>query len=852
MNNSLIEKEQVKLPIRKIRLIIVSDVEYVLPKNVTNKIIYDYDYLLQKSMEVHGNNFDYSKITRHQVKGYLSMIIIICNNCECEEEISVSNHLNNNGCKRCKRRILYNEINDSNEHEMITNNILYNYNYFLQKTKEIHGEKFNYSKVIKNKVNGEKSEIIIICNDCAYEENITIKKHLTNKKCNGCKYGYINNSQDNYQLSNANILYNYNHFMKRAKEVHGNKFNYSKIVKNRVDGLKSIIIIICNNCGCEEEIKISCHLKNKGCKKCKHKIILNDELLNDKLLTDIKTEKMKLKNDLDLVIKSRIKELPQLRKRYIKTKYNYDIFIYESRYLYENIFDYSLINNDSIINKDCRIDLICNVCTYKHNLTIKIHMEGKGCRKCRGSCVWYYDIFVHDARLIHGDKYDYSKIDKNKTMLSSEKFPIKCNNCKFEWSVKVNNHIGLETGCPNCVIVNRRYNIHKFLKNAEYVHGNKYDYSKIDKNQINSCHDKIEVTCNLCHYEWTPVINDHIYSRAGCPRCSGCERYTLSMLLERTKNVHGDKYNYSFIKQEDIKGKDSKILVICNNCNYEWHPKIHNHIYHKGGCPKCSLKAPWIYDELIKRAIEIHGNKYNYSLIKPEDIKNVNSRLDLICNNCSYEWSPSLGSHINSKCDCPQCMKQIKFTVANFKQRAIEIHGEKYDYGLVTEDHIKSNESFIPIKCNKCCKIWSPSITNFINNHSGCPRCKCSKGELKCLQYLETNDIIFKEQFSIHYNSRMKYDFMIDYENEKFLLEFDGLQHFEFIEFFFKNLVDFNYRQEIDIQKTIDGINNGYKIIRIDYDEINNIQYHLDIALNEKNITYFSNQNLYSHIIDRL
>ena len=93
---------------------------------------------------------------------------------------------------------------------------------------------------------------------------------------------------------------------------------------------------------------------------------------------------------------------------------------------------------------------------------------------------------------------------------------------------------------------------------------------------------------------------------------------------------------------------------------------------------------------------------------------------------------------------------------------------------------------------------------------------------------------------------------MIEYENNKFLLEFDGLQHFEFTEFFFKIIYNFNYRQKIDIEKTKDGINDGYKIIRIDYDEINNIQYHLDIALEEKNTTYFSNHELYSYIIDKL
>ena len=588
--------------------------------------------------------------------------------------------------------------------------------------------------------------------------------------------GYINN-EDDFKVSNGNILYNYNHFMKRAREVHGNKFNYSKVMKNQVDGVKSKIIIICNNCNCEEKITISCHLKNKGCKKCKHRIILNDELT-------LNSETKSSKKDLDLLMKERINELSLIRKTQPKVKYNYDIFVYESRYLYGDIFDYNLIDRKNITTKQSKVKLICKICTYIKEIIIVNHMLGKGCGKCRGQCIWYYEIFIHDAKLIHGNKYDYSKIDPYGEITSSTKLPIICNTCKFEWEVTLHNHINNEKECPNCDIIARRLNFCKFINIAMEIHGNKYDYSKIDEIQINSYHCKILVICNMCKYGWNPVISDHIYSKSGCPRCARNEPYTLNIFIEKAKNVHGDKYNYSFIKESDIKNKYSKIIVICNICVYEWYPTI--------------------------------------------------------------------GNHIHNKRNCPQCTKRIKITLEIFKLRSIEIHGKKYNYELITEEHIKSSKSYVPIKCNKCSKIWSPTISSFINQKTGCPRCKSSKGELKCLEYLQTNKIIFKEQFVIHDGSLKKYDFMIEHENEKFLLEFDGIQHFKFIEFFTKNLDYFNYRQKIDIQKTIDGINNGYNIIRIDYGEINNIQFHLDMALKEKTETYFTNYELYSYIIDKL
>lgn len=65
------------------------------------------------------------------------------------------------------------------------------------------------------------------------------------------------------------------------------------------------------------------------------------------------------------------------------------------------------------------------------------------------------------------------------------------------------------------------------------------------------------------------------------PKPTRISKYTLDIVIQRGKEIHGNKYNYSKIKSEDINGRNSKILVICNTCNYEWYPSIHDHITHK-------------------------------------------------------------------------------------------------------------------------------------------------------------------------------------------------------------------------------------------------------------------------------
>ena len=71
-------------------------------------------------------------------------------------------------------------------------------------------------------------------------------------------------------------------------------------------------------------------------------------------------------------------------------------------------------------------------------------------------------------------------------------------------------------------------------------------------------------------------------------------KYTLELFLEKAREIHGDKYDYSQITVDDVKGCKSKVPVICNRCSYSWNPTINDHINSKSGCPDCAGNLPWI------------------------------------------------------------------------------------------------------------------------------------------------------------------------------------------------------------------------------------------------------------------
>ncbi|MEI8377757.1 MAG: hypothetical protein WCF95_04375, partial [bacterium] len=141
----------------------------------------------------------------------------------------------------------------------------------------------------------------------------------------------------------------------------------------------------------------------------------------------------------------------------------------------------------------------------------------------------------------------------------------------------------------------------KFIEKSIKKHGNKYDYSL-----VNYLNNKIKINI-ICPehgiFEQTP--NQHL-SGQGCKKC---HVLNTKIFIERSEKIHGEKYDYSLV---DYVNSHIKIKIICPEHNiFEQYPYCHLEVQ---GCPSCYNKN--IDTKIvIKRAENIHGNKYNYSLI---------------------------------------------------------------------------------------------------------------------------------------------------------------------------------------------------------------------------------------------
>ena len=154
--------------------------------------------------------------------------------------------------------------------------------------------------------------------------------------------------------------------------------------------------------------------------------------------------------------------------------------------------------------------------------------------------------FIEKTRQVHGDKYDYSKVEYK---TSGEKVCIICKEHGEFWQIPENHlHKHHAQGCPKCSHGHDKYTIEEFIEKARQVHGDKYDYSKVEYSGKDI---KVCITCPI-HGDFWQLPSVHVYNKSGCPRCK-------SSKLENEFASFLDKNNIDYVRQKRFQwlGKQS-------------------------------------------------------------------------------------------------------------------------------------------------------------------------------------------------------------------------------------------------------------------------------------------------------
>ena len=142
----------------------------------------------------------------------------------------------------------------------------------------------------------------------------------------------------------------------------------------------------------------------------------------------------------------------------------------------------------------------------------------------------------------------------------------------------------------------------KFIEEARKIHGDKYDYSKVEYKNIDT---KVCIICPK-HGEFLQTPYKHIKNKQNCPKCKG-KVTTLEEFIEESKNIHGEIYDYS--KVEFINAT-KKVCIICKT-HGEFYMTPNSHLSGQG-CPKCAT-------ELRKHKLSMSNDTFIEKLTKISD-----------------------------------------------------------------------------------------------------------------------------------------------------------------------------------------------------------------------------------------
>jgi len=313
-------------------------------------------------------------------------------------------------------------------------------------------------------------------------------------------------------------------------------------------------------------------------------------------------------------------------------------------------------------------------------------------------------------------------------------------------------------------------------------------------------------------------------------RCLNCLNESV-VFLRYLNNDKKCKKCYHFLKSKEeamLKAKECGVELLCYlgkklDHHHTWRIKcikcdnIKESIVRRfDNCRVCSSnKQRYSNEDFVIKARQIHGEKYNYDLVK---YKTSLSKVIIFCNLCKNTFLQAPGSHLRGN-GCLICSGYKKYTKEEFTKKAIEIHGNRFDYNLV--DYV-NKQTKVKIFCNKCKKIFFQAPHNHLGG-SGCPKCCESKGERAVRKHLNKLGIEHETQMTfpglVHINE-LKYDFYFVYNGKAYLIEFDGEHHFRPVAYsndMEKAIRDFEDLKIRDEKKNDYARNNGISLLRIPY-----------------------------------
>lgn len=337
---------------------------------------------VRRAVWQHGEKYDYSKSV--YIDGSTPVVII----CPIHGEFSQApkNHITS-GCRQCAIDQSTETRRKNKEKRLIDEFV------------EVHGQRYDYSKVFY--VN-QQTPITIVCPDHGPFDQFD----YVHKRGSGCPKCAIEQKKISRRNKRKLTL------IEEFREVHGDQFDYSKVLDNFVN-VDSKVPVICKLHG-EFYISPSSHLSGiKGCGECR-----NIELKKQRILSPEECiEKVRERNPF--------------------------------AYSYDYIYDKESITN----GMQGEAKVFCKIHQLEFTQSLEAARHGAMCPMCRKEKIrenrrLSRDEFIEKSIKVHGDRYVYDDVDYTETR---GKVVVKCK-IHGKFTLTANRHLRGQ-GCQKCSII---------------------------------------------------------------------------------------------------------------------------------------------------------------------------------------------------------------------------------------------------------------------------------------------------------------------------------------------------------------------------------------------------------------
>ena len=217
-------------------------------------------------------------------------------------------------------------------------------------------------------------------------------------------------------------------------------------------------------------------------------------------------------------------------------------FLEKAHAIHGDRYDYSETRYISAKDKLCVICHELDDGGHEHGrfwLTPHQHLtHSGGCQKC-GHPKHTLEWWIKEARKVHGDRYDYSKVVYNN---NKDSVTIICpDHGEFQQMPMYHLKGGI---CPKCN--GRNLTTEEIIEQFKSVHGDRYDYSKVD--YVNKT-TEVRIICRI-HGEFSQKPAGHLRGN-GCPTCNQSHlENDVERLLKSQKMIFNKQKSFPWLKDK--------------------------------------------------------------------------------------------------------------------------------------------------------------------------------------------------------------------------------------------------------------------------------------------------------------